>query len=119
MTAWGQAVQVYAIIIAAVTPVVALVGVLRTRRWGYAVLLGQLFLLAEVGLIAYAINPDPRPQMSPLLSLAAALPIADLFGHGMGDHRAAKDAAWAYQRCSARPFQYLGAGEPRADHPCG
>jgi Polyketide cyclase / dehydrase and lipid transport len=87
MTNWGQAVQVYAIIIAVVTPVAALVGALRTRRWSHAVLLGQLFLLAEVGLIAYAISPDPRPQMSPLLWLAAALLVADGFVMGWGIYR--------------------------------
>jgi hypothetical protein len=51
--------------------------VLRTRKWGYVVLLGQLFLLAEIGLIAYGIKPDPNPHMSLLLWLAAALLIAD------------------------------------------
>jgi Polyketide cyclase / dehydrase and lipid transport len=87
MTTWGQALQVYAIIIAVLTPVAALVGVLRTRRWSHAVLLAQLFLLAEVGLVAYAINPDPRPQMSPLLWLAAALLVADVFVKGRGIYR--------------------------------
>jgi Polyketide cyclase / dehydrase and lipid transport len=79
MTTLGLAVQVDAILLAIAIPVIAVLGILRSRRWSHAVLLAQLFLLLEVGAIAYAINPDPETRMTTLLWLAAALTIVDVF----------------------------------------
>jgi hypothetical protein len=69
LTSW----QVYALVLAGLTPIAAVIGTLRARKWSHALLLAQMVLLAEVGLVVYAISPGPEPQETPLLWLALAL----------------------------------------------
>lgn len=70
--------QVYALVIAVVFPVAAVIGYLRVRRVAQLVLLAQIGLFVEVGAVVYAISPGPAPSLTPLISLALALVAIDL-----------------------------------------
>jgi len=75
---WAAAGQLYAIVIAIVTPLAVAVAVYRTRRWSYVVLLGQFVLFMEIGAIAYVIDPSPAPSLTPMLVAAFVVLAVDL-----------------------------------------
>jgi hypothetical protein len=79
--------QVYALFLAVATPVGALVGMLRSRRWSHAVLLAQVCLVLEIGFIVYGLSPGPEPQLSLLLDLAIGLFVLDILAMGWALYR--------------------------------
>lgn len=70
--------QLYALVIAIVTPIAALGGVYRTRKWSYAVLAGQVIVWLEIGAVLYVLDPSPVPSGTPLLAVAFMLLVVDV-----------------------------------------
>jgi hypothetical protein len=70
--------QLFALVIATVTPLAALGGVFRTRKLSYVALALQVIVWLEIGAIAYALDPTREPGWTPLLLGAAVLVTVDV-----------------------------------------
>jgi hypothetical protein len=70
--------QLYAILIAIVTPVAAAIAIYRMRRLSYIALSLQLILFVELGAIAYALDPEGESRPTPLLAVALVVGVIDI-----------------------------------------